>query len=246
MTPRLPVSLVALIVAATFAAAPAPAQPAPREPTRVVATAGEGRIEVQPDMATITLGTRSEARAARDASEANAKVVSEIIKQMRELGLESRDIQTRNFSVSPVFAYTSGREQPPRVTGYQVSNLVTIRLRDLTKVGDALERAIAAGANQVHGLQFGVSNQGQKLDEARARAVADAKRKAELYLQGAGAPAKLGRVLTITESGAQVIRPRGLPMAAESMGRSAAPAPPVEAGEETLTVNVNVTWEIVD
>ncbi len=117
---------------------------------------------------------------------------------------------------------------------------MTVRVRDLDKLGPILTAVVASGANSVDGLSFTVSDTNEKLDEARKEAVADARRKADLYATAAGV--KLGRILSISEDGVSIPRPYAV-RSEKMMAMSSAPVP-VEAGEETLSATVNIVWEI--
>jgi len=120
-----------------------------------------------------------------------------------------------------------------------VTNAVSVKVRDLDKLGGVLDKVVTVGANRIDGIDFIVSDAGKRLDEARALAVKDATRKAGLYADAAGV--KLSRILSISESGGYVpVRKANVAM----MRADAAPPVPVEAGEQSLSVDVNMAWEI--
>ena len=126
---------------------------------------------------------------------------------------------------------------PSAVTGYRASNRVTIRVRDVTKVANVIDVLVGAGANEIGGINFMVSQASKLLDEAREKAIADARRKAEIYAKAAGVT--LGAPLSISEEGSAPPMPyRG------KMAAGMAAAAPVAQGEETLSVTVSVSWAI--
>ncbi|MDQ0472958.1 SIMPL domain-containing protein [Labrys wisconsinensis] len=205
-----------------------------------ISVTGEGTAGARPDMALLTAGVTSQAAAARDALDSNSKATAEVVARFKAEGIEDRDIQTADFSLQPVYVYPQNGEQtPPRLTGYTVTNTVTVRVRDLAKLGAVMDKAVSAGANTVNGIQFTVSRQSELLDEARKAAVADARRKAELYAAAAGV--KLGAVARITETAA---RETPVPQVMFRRQADAAAPVPVEAGENTLHVEINVTFAI--
>jgi len=240
---HLSVMLRASLVAAALASAalfvmPARAEEAPR-PT--LSLTGIGEISVAPDMAVISSGVVTEAKTAREALDANNEAIGAVIAALKEAGIEARDIQTSGFRVQPRYQRDpKNKENPegPRIVGYTVNNNVSVTVRDLAKLGPVLDQAVTVGANRIGGINFVVSDADKRLDEARATAMKDAIRKAGIYTEAAGV--KLDRILSISESGG--FRP--FPKREALMMRDAAASVPVEAGEETLSVEVNVTWEI--
>ncbi len=239
---HLPVILRAGIVAGAIAAAAMMARPAGAEeaPRPTLSLTGTGEIFARPDMALISSGVVTEADTARAALDANNEAMAAVIAAMKEAGIEARDIQTSGFSVQPRMRFPANNDgsEAPSIVGYTVTNAVTVRVRDLDKLGDVLDKAVTVGANQMNGIDFIVSDAGKRLDEARALAVADATRKAEIYAGAAGV--KLARIRSISESGGFAPMPR------KAMAMRADPAPPVpvEAGEQSLSVEISMTWEI--
>lgn len=199
---------------------------------------GEAQISAAPDMAETDAGVTTEGRTARDASEANARAMAAVMNALKGAGIAERDIRTSRLSIFP--QTTSGNNNAaPRITGYRATNRVTVRLRDITKVADVVDATVGAGANELGGINFIVSEPSKLLDKARTEAIADARRKAEIYAQAAGVV--LGHPLAISEDMANPPRP-----IAYRMERAAA-APtgtPVSPGEQTLHMTVSVSWEI--
>lgn len=209
-----------------------------------IAIEGHGEVRVAPDMATINSGVTSQGETAREALDANTAAMTELISTLKAAGIEARDIQTSGFSVNPNYVYSDARDAngyslPPRINGYQVSNSVTVTVRDLEDLGAILDKSVTVGANTVNGVTFSVADPSELLDQARKAAFADARHKAELYAQAAGA--ELGDLETISEQ-RNVNSPEPYPMYARAE-MAAAPVP-VEAGEMSFGVTVSVSWDL--
>jgi uncharacterized protein len=208
---------------------------------------GRGEITAAPDMAIINSGVTSQGATAREALDANTAAMAELIAALKESGIEARDIQTSGFSVNPNYVYSDDRDAngytlPPKLSGYQVSNTVTVAVRKLDTLGAILDKSVTVGANTVNGVSFSVADPSDLYDEARKEAFADARAKAELYATAAGST--LEDILSISEGGG--FNPPQ-PVAMYSMRAEAAAAPvPVEAGELSFTINVTVQWELDD
>ena len=164
---------------------------------RLVTVTGEGTVSVPPDMATIHLGVTTQAASAREASDANARRMTALLTAIKGGGITESDIQTSSLSLQPQM----GGGNTPRITGFQASNQVTVKVRDLTALSALLDKTIAAGANDVSGIEFAVSERSKALDRARKDAIEDARRKAELYASAAGA--KAAAVAMISETSHQ-------------------------------------------
>lgn len=204
-------------------------------PRRTITVTASGSVELAPDQARITSGVSAEGASAREALTANSAAMQKVIGELKSSGVDAKDIQTSSFRVEP--RYTRPPEgKAPTIDGYTVTNEVQVLVRDLDKVGDILDRLVSAGANQSSGLNFEVSKAEMALDDARKQAVANARRRAELYAAAAGA--EVGEVLTITEG--EAASPR--PVFARAM--KAAAAVPIERGTETLEASVTITWAL--
>ncbi len=207
---------------------------APAQATeKLVTVTGEATVAVAPDTAMIRLGVGTQEKTAREASEANARQMTAVIAAIKDTGVADRDIQTSRLSLQP--QYDPNKSGTARLTGFQASNQVTVRIRDIDKLPTVLDRAITAGANEMSGIEFVVSEQSKLLDQARDDAIADARRKADLYAKAAGA--KLGRVVSITEEGSA---PPPRPIQALRAG-----AVPIAPGEQTLRAIVTVSYELI-
>ncbi len=209
-------------------------------PPRLISVSGLGEVKTRPDMAIITTGVVTEAPSAQDALTKNNAAMAAVIAALKNAGVAEDDIQTSNFSVSPQYPpYQPNQTTTPRVSGYQVSNQVTASVKDLAKLGTTLDALVRAGSNQINGIMFDVQDPKKVLNEARKKAVAEAKAKAELYAEAAGV--SVGRVLQITESGG-VVPPQ--PVMMRAYKAEAADAVPVAPGQQTLTASVSVTFEL--
>jgi uncharacterized protein YggE len=232
--------MLASIMLASLAA-PALAADAPR---RTLTLTGQAEVSAAPDMAVISAGTVSEAKTARAALTANNEAMAKVIATIEAASVENKDIQTSNFSVQPKYVYpkasSSGEQQPPRISGYTVSNSVSVIVRDLAKLGAIMDAVVSSGVNQMQGLSFTIAKPEPLRDEARKQAVAAALARASLYAQAAGV--KLGPILSISEAGGP--RP---PQPVARMAARAAVAEasvPVAQGEQSISATVNIVWEL--
>jgi uncharacterized protein YggE len=227
---RAPLALVALLAGIL----PAFAQPAP--PT--VTVSGEAQVSVAPDMAQIDGGVTTEARFAREASESNNKIMAAILPALKAAGIAESDVRTSRVSLYPQSS-PSKVNGPSQIVGYRASNRVTVRIRDVTKVATTIDALVGAGANDIGGVNFIVSQESKLLDDARVKAIEDARRKAEIYAKAANI--RLGAPVSISEEGGGD-SPRPVLRAQFKAGAMATPIAP---GEETLRVSVSVAYEIV-
>jgi uncharacterized protein YggE len=230
-----PIGHRAAVTAAVAGALLATAARAETAPPPMISVTGEATISVPPDQAQIEVGATSVAKTARDASEANNATMGKLLLALKAANIDSKDIQTSRLSLQPENApnHPGG---PPAIIGYRASNRVTIRLRDVSKAASTIDLMVGAGATDIGGINFIVSNASKLLDEARGQAVADARRKAEIYAKAAGVT--LGPPLSISEQGTPG------PIAYPRMAVGFVAPAPVAQGEETLRVTVNVSWAI--
>jgi len=208
---------------------------------RILVT-GEGSIDLAPDMAVLTLTVTRQADTARAALDANSAAMQEVQKAMASAGIEARDLQTTGFSIQPNYIYptqkTGGEREPPRIAGYTVRNSLTVRVRDIGKVGAILDKSVSLGVNEGGNIAFTNADPSAAITQARIGAVKDAIARADTLAQAAGV--KKGQLLEISE---QSYNPRPMPMVEMAMSR-AADSVPVAVGENTYTVTVNVSFAI--
>ena len=189
-----------------------------------------------PDIATIGAGVVTQAARAGDAMAANAKAMSATIAALKRAGVADRDIQTQSINLQPQYRY--GDNQPPVLTGYQANNRVSVRIRDMGGAGGIIDALVASGANQIDGPTLSVEHPEAALDEARAKALATARTRADLYAKAAGLTVR--RIVRISESEESRQPPRPMMMMAAKRMDST----PVEAGEQELAVNLSVVFEL--
>jgi uncharacterized protein YggE len=204
----------------------------------MISVSGEGTVSVPPDLAVVDGGVTTDAKTAREAAEANNAAMAKVLTALKSAGIAEKDMQTSRLSLFPQYAQqTRPNPGPNVVSGYRASNRVTIRVRDVTKVAGAIDTLVSSGANEVGGINFMVTKASQLLDDARTQAIADARRKAEIYAKAAGVT--LGAPINISEDSGSA----PAPMMLRKMAADVASAP-VAQGEEVLRVNVSVSWEI--
>lgn len=229
------VSLVSQTIAPRAAAAQIQASP----PQIVVSGTGEARIS--PDRATVVLGVQSRAASVSAASSDNARRLRAILDTLKSMGLAGEQLATMNYTVSPEMQYSPTGNQPPKVTGYVVTNSVRADVRRIDDVGSVIDAALAKGANEVSSLQFYSSKADSTRRAALAAAVSDARAQAEVLARAAGG--SLGALIELS-SAQEPIRPIAQPL----MRTAAAMAPartPIEAGEQTVTATVTARWTFV-
>jgi len=216
------------------------AVPAVADESRRIAVTGHGVVETIPDMATVSMGVVSEAKTAGEAMAINSEALSAVLEQLTAVKIESRDIQTNNLSLSPRWNNGSSMsKERPEIIGFIATNTVSVRVRDLAKLGGVLDAVVQNGANSFQGLSFGLQDMEPARNDARVAAIKDAMAKANLYATAAGV--ELGDVVSISD-GAE--RSGGPVMMQADMMRSA--AVPVARGELSVTADVTVVFGIAD
>jgi uncharacterized protein YggE len=229
----LPTALAFLALAAPPGALAQPAPPA-------IAVTGTGSVYAAPDTARIQAGVVTEAARASEAVAANTAAMQKVFAALDAAGIEKKYVQTSRFDVSPVYADGGVVRGRPQIAGYQATNQVSVEVRGVDRVGAVLDALVGAGANEMGGVSFEIAEPAPLLDEARRKAVADARRKADLYARETGTT--LGRVLRVDETGGG---PGPMPVAFARMEKAdmAAP-PPMAPGQLEIAVTVAVTWSL--
>jgi uncharacterized protein len=207
---------------------------------RYIEVIGDGAVNAAPDFARVTLGVTTIGKDAGEAITANAKSANALVTLIKSEGVAPADIRTSTMSISPIFSQPSpSQPSAPAITGYRVSNDVTVTVRDLARLGALIDKAVAAGANAIYGIAYGENDPGALLDKARSLAVADARRKAEIYASAGGA--KIGRLMELTEeAGPQP----PVAFAARAYAAGEAAPTPIEAGEDKLRVIITARFEL--
>ncbi|MEP7242009.1 MAG: SIMPL domain-containing protein [Devosia sp.] len=228
-----PFTLAALIASPAFAAGS-------------MQMTGHGEVMGTPDTAYITSGVTSQGATAKEALDANTADMTALISTLKAAGIDDKDIQTSGFSVNPNYVYSdtrdaNGYQLPPKIVGYTVTNSVTVHVRKLDGLGTILDQSVEVGANTINGISFAIEDPSKLYDEARKAAFADAKHRADLYAEAAGV--ELGAIASINESSGYTQPPQ--PYMAKAMAADMASAPvPVQAGQLTYSIDVNVTWDL--
>jgi uncharacterized protein YggE len=229
------VGAVVLAVAIGMTASDVWAQQPAESQARIIVT-GTGSIAAAPDYADIGCGATTKAKTAKEATDANSKIMTAVVAALREAGVEQRDIQTAHFSLQPTYAPPQPNIEP-KLTGFSMTNRFSVAVRDMTKLGDILDRLITAGATDIGQVDFQHNDVSKLLDQARSTAMADARRKAALYAQAAGLT--LGSVVFVSEDA-----DRPMLFAPKGLMRAAATPVPIAAGEDTLAASVTVGFDV--
>lgn len=236
-----PVAIALAMAAAPLALQPAAAQDGQSGgPRPMIVVEGQGEAAVAPDMALIDLTVLRDADTAAEAMDQANEAMAGVIAAMKEAGVAERDLQTSGLSIQPRYVYPqNGGNEAPRITGYEVRQSLSVRVRDLAALGALIDTSVELGVNQGGSIVFTNDDPADALAEARRDAVADARSRAETLAEAAGVT--LGQILRITEtSGGEP--PRPMPMKAMRMESDA--AMPVEAGENSYSVNVTISFGI--
>jgi len=231
-------SALALAAAMALPTVAGAAEPPP--PARVMVV-GEGEASVPPDMALLSLSVMREATTARAALDANNDAMAGVIAAMKASGVEDRDLQTAGVQIMPRYDYTNRPDgtQEAKLAAYQVTNTLSVRVRDISKTGEILDKSVSLGVNQGGGITFTNDDPAAVITEARKKAVADAVAKARTLTEAAGV--ELGRILEMSELS---YAPPPMPYLAKALPAEGADAVPVQAGENSYKVQVNVTFEL--
>ena len=219
--------------------------PALGDDIRLLTAAGQGVVSAIPDAVTINTGVVSSAKTARDALGQNSQTMTAVFSAIRKLGIPDRAVRTTNLNLSPQYApapagtITFPNDRP--ITGYRVTNMVSVTLDDTRNAGTVLDALVAAGANQASGLSYTFKNNQELLTQARAKAVQNAIERAHTYAAAAGVT--LGAIHGISDTGpASAIF--GFEAPVPQLVANSPPPPPLGVGEQTLRANVTVSWEI--
>jgi hypothetical protein len=198
----------------------------------------QGEAKRVPDIATMSTGVVTRAADANAAMRANAEQMAKVVAAIKAAGIADKDVQTSGINLNPTYQYREN--QPPTITGYEANNTVSIVVRDIAKLGKILDTLASVGANQINGPSFDVDKKDEALDEARRKAVEKAQARADMYAKTLGM--KVRRIVSISEGGG--FNPPVPMMRMQMKAMDAAAASPVSAGENTLSVNLDVVFEL--
>jgi uncharacterized protein YggE len=196
-----------------------------------------GEVTRVPDIAVISAGVTIRAATAGAALQQASARMARIRSALKGAGIDDRDIQTGNISLNPEYRYDNG--QSPQLTGYTASNNVNVRFRDIANAGKVIDALVAQGANQISGPTLTVDKPEAALDEARVKAVAAGRARADLYARSMGM--RVARVVAVSESGGYAAPPPPMPM---MMARAAGAESKIDPGEQKLQINLSMTFEL--
>ena len=231
--------LATLLAAFAMTAAPgtALAQAAPASDGTLLSVSSRAEARKAPDIATFSAGVVTQAADGNAALRQNAEQMNRVLAALKTAGVDGKDVQTSGINLNPQYRYEDN--QPPRITGYQASNTVNVKLREVAKMGKVLDALVASGANQVNGPSFGIDDPEPLYDRARLDALKAARARAETYAGALGV--RVRRIVSISEGGAAM--PSPMPRMA-MMKAEAYDSTPVAAGESSVSVNLDVVFEL--
>ncbi len=238
-------SLVAVMVLGVILTSWRPAGPASgatvptNSSVQGITVNGTGKVTIKPDLATITIGVQAQAPSAADAQAKASAAMVKVVDAIKGKGIAEADIATQWVSLEPQYNYKSDGSTPPTVIGYVSNQTVSVKVRDLTRVGPVIDTTVSAGANQVSGISFSVADPAAAASQARAAAIADAKARATELANAAGVT--LGTATMITEVSAPGPIPYDYRMAAPAADAAGTPILP---GTTEVQVDVEVTYAI--
>lgn len=217
----------------------------PLQPAMAQAVAGTrldivatGKVSRVPDVAIISAGVQTQAASASEAIAQNAARMERVRAALKRAGIADRDIQTASISLNPDYRYADN--QPPQLTGYRASNTLSVTFRDLKRTGAILDALVREGANQLNGPSLTIDKPEQAYDEARVRAIADGRARAETYARALNM--RVVKLISVSESGASM--PGPMPIAYARAADAAMPVTKIEAGEQDVEVSVSMSFEL--
>jgi len=234
MARLLPILAIALLAPLAARAAEAPSA------GTLLQVSAQGEVHRVPDVAQVGVGVVTEAADAKAALAANATQMERVIAAVRKAGIADKDVQTTGVSLQPQYQYVEN--QPLKLSGYQANNRVSVKVRDVSKVGDVLDAFVAQGANQIDGPSFTLDDPDSALDEARRVALAKARARAAMYAKSLGL--KIGRIVSIDETGAGFQPPQPMMMMAKAGMAQDSAQTPVMPGEQSHGITLNVVFEL--
>lgn len=229
--------LAAVALSAPVAAARAQATPTVPADATLLSVSSQAEARRAPDIATISAGVVTQAADGNSAMRQNAEQMTRVLAAVKAAGVADKDVQTSGINLNPQYRYAEN--QPPAITGYQASNMVTVKLRDVSKMGKVLDALVASGANQINGPSFGIDDPEPLYDQARREALRQAQARAATYAESLGL--RVRRIVSISEGGG------GMPVPMMRMAVAEArmsDSTPVAAGESTVSVQLAVVFEL--
>lgn len=228
-------SLIAGSAAMTVSAQTTPSVPVDATWLSVSAQAEASRV---PDVATLSVGVVTQAADGNAAMRQNAERMTKVMAAIKDAGIADKDVRTSGVNLSPQYRYAEN--EPPKITGYQATNTVSLKVRDIARLGEVLDGLAQQGANQIYGPNFEIDQPEPVYDEARLAALKKAQARAETYADALDM--RVRRIVTISEGGGGHFMP---PMPMKAMAMDRAESTPVSPGESTVSVALEVVFELV-
>jgi hypothetical protein len=207
-----------------------------------ITVSGVGKVYTTPDIATVTLGVETNGASVKTITEKNVTAMNKIIDGLKKLGIEDKDIQTTQYSVAPQYNYTEREGRVPN--GYTINQNIEVKIRNFDNISGVLDVATQNGANVVSSLAFTIDDPEQFRAEARAKAIEQAKAKAETLAKQAGV--KLGEIINVYENN-YVTSPIMYNSAQKLMGAGEAASydsAQIQTGEQEIDITINLTYKI--
>jgi hypothetical protein len=212
----------------------------PGPPPSLLTVQGNGDVRAAPDQAIVRVGILERSSSAEAAQEVVNRIASAILESVREAGLEDRQVQTSRLMLSPVYSRQApGSVEPPRIVGYTASNTVSLVVEDLSGVGEVIDRALEAGANQLEGVSFTLRDDREARQQALRSAVAEAQSKAGVMADALGVT--LAGIFSVSEGGVAI---QPVMMEMRAMALQADAGTPVAPGEVSVSASVSIQYRI--
>jgi uncharacterized protein YggE len=208
---------------------------------RNISFSGEGKTYTKPDIATVTLSVVTEGKTVADLQKKNTEKMNKVIEFLKGNGIEEKDIKTTNYNLYPRYDYSQYSSKMPQIVGYEITQSLEVKIRNLDKVGEVLEGSVAAGVNQIYSLYFKVDKDEEFKSQAKELAIKDAKKKAAETAKQLGV--RLGKLVGYSE-GSNYYPIYANYDKAMGIGGGGESAPSIQTGENEILVNVTLTYEI--
>lgn len=219
---------------------PKTAEAATTDNLRTITVFGEGQVKAKPDLALVSLGVQNEAASANTAQEANSRAMQNVVSKLKQLGIKEEDMQTSRYNIYPYYDYS--QEKAPKLAGYRANSVITIKIKDLEKVGDVIDAGVEAGANSIEEVRFTIENDRDLYLQALEAAAKDASAKAASLTKAFGISLK--QIRTIEELGGSrmdFISQYGVEK--EDMVQRVS-ATPIIPGSVTVSVQIKVVYDL--
>ena len=205
--------------------------------TRTIDVTGIGKVKIDPTIAHVNIGVRSQSPEVTEAFTENSNIAENLIQTLLDMGIEQKDIQTRNFNIYQQQEQPRDQEEP--TITYVVENTVAVTVRDLDSLGEVLSVMVSEGANTIHGVSFDIEDRETAVEEARKMAIEDAKSQAEAIAETAGVNLGDIRSINISQDGSAVPRAAYAEEAAMAAGEV-----PISSGTMTIQMRANISYDI--